>query len=121
MCKYKCQMFGNTWSSSALTSKSLCGIYSEYSYWIILLKRSPHCGSITLDLVLASVSPKAEGLEKYFFVDVLMTGSALGAYSNCLTVPVEEPSPVSNYFRLGDLDEHMVVGFIGNIFPTARA
>jgi hypothetical protein len=88
--------------------------------WLILLKRSPHCGSITLDLVLASVSPKAGGWTKYFFVDVLMTGSTLGAYSNCLVVPREEPSPVSASFSLGALDEHLVVGFLGDILPAAR-
>jgi hypothetical protein len=114
-------MFENTWSSSALTSESLCGIYSRYSSRLIILKRSPHCGSITLDLVLASVSPKVGGLEKYFFVNVLMIGSTLGAYSNCLVVPVEEHSHVSTSFSLGALDECLVVGFLGNIFLAARA
>jgi hypothetical protein len=37
--------------------------------------------------MLSYVSPKARGWKKYFFVDVLMTGSTLGAYSNCLAVP----------------------------------
>jgi hypothetical protein len=79
MCKYDPRVFGNTCSSSALTSGSLCGIYSGYSSRLIPLKRSPHCGRINLDLVLASVSPKARGWTKDFFVDVLMTGSTLGA------------------------------------------
>jgi hypothetical protein len=120
MCKYDIQMFENTWSSSALTSRSLCGIYSRYSSQLILLKRSPHYGSITLDLVLSSVSPKAGGWKKNFFVDVLITGSALGAYSNCLVVPREEPSHVSTSFSLGALSERLVVGFLSNILPAAR-
>jgi hypothetical protein len=57
---------------------------------------------------------------KYFFVDVLMTGSALGVYSNYLPVLEEEPSPIFSFFSLGSLDERMVVGFLGIIFPTAR-
>jgi hypothetical protein len=120
MCRYDCQMFGNTWSSSSLTSGLLCGIYSRYSSWLILLKRSPHYGRITLDLVLSSVSPKVGGWTKYFFVDVLMTGSTLGAYSNCLVVPGEEPSPISTSFSLGSLGEHLVVGFLGDILPATR-
>jgi hypothetical protein len=100
---------------------SLCGIYSGYSSWLIILKRSPHYGSITLDSVLDSVSPKVGGWEKSFFVDVLMTGFALGVFFNCLVVPREEPWLVSSSFILGNLDEHLVIGFIGGIFPTNRA
>jgi hypothetical protein len=73
-----------------------------------------------LDLVLSSVSPKSGGWAKNFFVDVLMTGSALGAYSNYLVVPGEEPLLVSASFILGALDECLVVGFLGDIFPTTR-
>jgi hypothetical protein len=43
-----------------------------------MLKRFPHCGSATLDLVLASISPKVGGWVKTFFVFVLMTSSTLG-------------------------------------------
>jgi len=120
MCKYDRRMLENTWSSSTLISRSLCGIYSRYSSWIILLKISRHCGNITLDPMLAFVSPKARGWKKSFFVDVLMTGFSLGAYSNSLVVPREEPSPVSTYFSLGALDEHLVVGFLGDILHVAR-
>jgi hypothetical protein len=120
MCKYDHRMFENTWSSSALTSGSFCGIYSGYSSQLILLKRSAHCGRINLDLVLASISPKARGWTKYFFVDVLITGSALGVYSNCLVVPGEESSPVSASFSLGSLGKRLVVGFLGDILPAAR-
>jgi hypothetical protein len=66
MCKYDCRMFGNTWSSSVLTPGSLCGIYSGYSSWLILLKRSPHYGSIILDPMLSLVSPKHGGPENCF-------------------------------------------------------
>jgi hypothetical protein len=62
------------------------------------LKRFPNCGSITLDPVLASLSPKVGVWKKYFFVDVLMKGSALRVYSNYLAVPEEEPSHVSSLF-----------------------
>jgi hypothetical protein len=55
---------------------------------------------------------------KTFFVAVLMIGSTLGAYSNCLTVPREEPSPISSSFSFGALDERLVVGFIGDIVPA---
>jgi hypothetical protein len=44
-----------------------------------------------------------------------MTGSALGAYSNFLVVPEEEPSPISGYFIFCALDERLVVGFLGGI------
>jgi hypothetical protein len=73
-----------------------------------------------LDPVLAFVSPKAGGWEKTFFVDVLMTDLSLGAYSNCLAIPGEEPSHVSASFSLGALSEHRVVGFLGGIFPATR-
>jgi hypothetical protein len=75
----------------------------------------------TLDPVLASVSPKARGWTKYFFVVVLMTGSTLGAYSNCLAVPGEEPSPISGSFIFGALGEHLVVGFLDDILPATIA
>jgi hypothetical protein len=120
MCKYDRRMFGNTWSSSALTSGSLCGIHSGYSSRLILLKRSPQCGRISLDLVLAYVSSKAIGCTKPFFFYVLMTGSALGAYSNCLVVPREAASPISVSFSLGSLDKHLVVGFLNNILHATR-
>jgi hypothetical protein len=94
-------------------------IYSGYSSQLILLKRSPRYGSATLDPVLASVSPKAEGWTKYFFVVVLMTGSTLGAYSNCLAVLGEEPSHISASFSFGALGECLVVGFLGGILPAA--
>jgi hypothetical protein len=67
-----------------------------------------------------SVSSKARGKEKSFFVEVLMTGSTLGVYSNFLAVPGEEPSPVSASFILGALDKRMVVGFLSEILPTTR-
>jgi hypothetical protein len=94
-------------------------------FWVffslILLKRSPHYGRIILDPVLASVSPKAGGWEKYFFVEVLMTGSTLGAYSNCLVVPGEEPSPISASFSFWcSRGERLVVGFLGDILPATR-
>jgi hypothetical protein len=73
-----------------------------------------------LDSVLSSVSPKTEGWTKAFLVDVLMTGSTLGAYSNCLIVPREEPSPILASFSLGALGERLVVGFLGGILPVVR-
>jgi hypothetical protein len=54
------------------------------------------------------------------FVEVLMTGFALGAYSNYLVLPGEEPSPIFSSFILGALGECLVVGFLGGIFPKAR-
>jgi hypothetical protein len=102
-------------------SRSLSGIYYGYSSRLIMLKRSPQCGSIILDLVLSSVSLKAKGWEKSFFVNVLMIGSTLGVYSNCLMVSGDKPSPVLASFSLGTLGEHLVVGFLGGIFPTSRA
>jgi hypothetical protein len=63
---------------------------------------------------------KTGGWTKYSFVDVLMTGFTLGVYSNCVSIPGEEPSHVSTYFSLGALEEHLVVGFIGGILPAAR-
>jgi hypothetical protein len=118
ICKYDHQIFGNTSSSSALTSGSLCGMYSGYSSRLIFLKSSPQCGSVVLDPVLASVSPKAGGWTKYFFVDVLMTGSGLCVNSNCLVTPGEEPSPNSGSFSFDALDDHLVVGFLGGIVPA---
>jgi hypothetical protein len=70
--------------------------------------------------MLTLVLLKARGWTKYFLVDVLMTSSTMGAYSNYLALPREEPSPVSSYFILGALDERLVVGFIGGILPVAR-
>jgi hypothetical protein len=121
MCKYDRRMFGNTWSSSVLTSGSLCEIHYGYSSRLILLKRSPHRGSIILDLVLALVSPKVGDWEKAFFVEVLMTGSTRGAYSNCLAVPREEHSPISGSFSFDALRERLVVGFLGRILLVNRA
>jgi hypothetical protein len=68
--------------------------------------------------MLASVSPKARGWMKTFFVVVLMTSSGLGAYSNCFVIPGEEPSPTSGSFSFGALDDHLVVGFLGDIVPA---
>jgi hypothetical protein len=115
MCRYDRRIFENTWSSSALTSRSVCGTYSRYSSQLIVLNRSPQCGSAILDPILSSVSPKVGGWMKTFFVAILMTGYGLGAYSNYLAVLEEEPSHVSGYFRFGALDEHLVVGFLGDI------
>jgi hypothetical protein len=81
---------------------------------MILLKRSPHCGDITLDSVLPSVSMETKDL----FVEVFMTDSTPRVYSNCLTVPGEEPSPVSTSFSSGGLGKHLVVGFLRGIFPA---
>jgi hypothetical protein len=111
-------MFEKTWSSIALMYESLCGTYSMYSSQLILLNRFPHCGRITLDLVLSLVSSKAEGWTRSFFVVVLMTCSTLGAYSNYLMVLGEEPSPISIYFIFGALDKCLVVGFLDDILPT---
>jgi hypothetical protein len=55
-----------------------------------------------------------------FFVEVLMTSSALGVYYNYLAVPGEELSPISTSFSLGDLNEHLVFVFIGGIFPATK-
>jgi hypothetical protein len=55
---------------------------------------------------------------KTFFFVVLMIGSSLGTYSNCLVVPGEEPSSVSGYFSFNALGECLVVGFLGGIVPT---
>jgi hypothetical protein len=113
-------MFRNNWSLSALTSGSLCGIYSSYYSRLIILKRSPHCGSDTLDSVLASLSAKVEGWTKYFSVVVLMKGSTLGAYSNYFAILGEEPSPISTYLIFGALSERLVVGFLGDILAATR-
>jgi hypothetical protein len=118
ICRYDRRMFGNTYSSSTLTSRSLCGTYSGYASRLILLKSSPQCGSTILEPVLASVSPKAGGWMKTFFVVVLMIGSGLGAYSNCFAIPGEEPSPTSGSFRFSALDDRLVVGFLGGIVPA---
>jgi hypothetical protein len=115
MCKYDRQMLGNTWSSSALTPGSLCRIYYGYSYFLIMLKRYPHCGSATLDPMLASVSPNTRGWMKTFFVIFLTISSTLGAYSNFLVVPGEEPSPVFGSLSFGALNEFLVVGFLYDI------
>jgi hypothetical protein len=94
VCRYDHCMFKNTLSSRDLTLGSLCGMYSGYSSWLIFLKRSPKSGSVVLDPVLASVSPKARGWMKSFFVDVLMPSSGLSVYSNCLMTHGD-----SDYFR----------------------
>jgi hypothetical protein len=86
----------------------------------IMLKRSPHNGRITLDSVLASVSSKIRGWTKAFFVEVFMTGFALGVYSSCLAVQGKDRSLVSNFFHLGSLDGHLVVGFLDDILTVAR-
>jgi len=85
---------------------------------MILLKRSLHCGSITLDPVLSYVSPKTRGWTKDFFVEVFMTSSSMGVCSNLLAVPGKEPSLVSTSFILGALGERMVVDFLRGIFPA---
>jgi hypothetical protein len=118
MCDH--QIFGNTSSSSALTSGSLCGTYSRYSSWMILLKSYPHCGCAILDPVVSSVSPKAGGWVKTFFVAVLMIGSNLGVYSNCFAAPGEEPSPTFGSFSFSSLDDCLVVGFLGGIVPATK-
>jgi hypothetical protein len=118
MCRYDHWMFGNTRSLSALMYRSLCGTYSRYSSRLIMLKISPHCGSAILDPVVASISPKAGAWMKTFFIIVLMTGSGLGIYSNCLTIHGEETSPICSYFSFGALGERLVVGFVGGIFPA---
>jgi hypothetical protein len=99
-------------------SRLMCGIYTKNYSLLILLKRSTHCGSATLDPVLASVSPKAGGWTKTFFVVVLTRFSTLGTYSNCLTVLGEEPSPIFGSFSFGALEERLVVGFLGSIVPA---
>ena len=71
-----------------------------------------------MDPVLASVSPKARGLMNTFFVVVLMIGSDLGTYSNCLAVLGEDPSPISGSFIFGALSKRLVVGFLGGIVST---
>jgi hypothetical protein len=73
-----------------------------------------------LDLVLSSISPKVKGWIRAFFVEVFMTDSSLGVYSNYLVVPGEEPSPVSSSFSLGALVKRLVVGFLEGILPAAR-
>jgi hypothetical protein len=120
MCKYDRWIFGNTWSSNALTSGSLCGIHSGSSFQLIMLNRSPHYGNITLDPIFASVLLKTKGWIKSFFVEALITGSALREYFNCLVVLGEEPSHVSTSFILGALNERLVIGLLGGIFPVAR-
>jgi hypothetical protein len=89
-----------------------------YYSLLILLKRSPHFGRATLDLLLPSVSPNAEGWMKTFFVDVLTTSSGLGTYSNCLVVPGKDPSSIFGYFSFGALGECLVVRFLGGIIPA---
>jgi hypothetical protein len=117
---YDRRIFKNTSSSSDLTSGSLCGIYFGYSSQLIFLKSSPQCGSVVLDHVLSYVSPKAGGWMKTFFVEVLMTGFGLGVYSNCLAALGKEPSPTSGSFSFGALDDHLVVGFVGDIVPVIK-
>jgi hypothetical protein len=73
-----------------------------------------------LDPVLASVSPKARGWMKTFFIVVLMTSSGLRVYSNCFAAPGEEPSPTSGSFSFGALDDRLVVGFLGDIVPATK-
>jgi hypothetical protein len=118
MCRYDCQMLGNSWSSSALTFGSLCGIYYEYSSLLIMLKRSPHSGGTTLDPMLTSILPNSEGWMKNFFVAVLTTGSDLGTYTNFLAVPGEELAPVSGSFSFGSLGKRLVVYFLDDIVPA---
>jgi hypothetical protein len=92
--------------------------------WVLLLvdsvEKVPPLWEHYFGSVLASVSPKTGGWTKDFFVEVFMTDSTLGVYSNFLVVPGEEPSPISASFSLGALDKHLVVGFLGGILPTAR-
>jgi hypothetical protein len=118
MCRYDHQIFRNTLSSSALTYGSLCGMYSRNSSRLIFLKSSPQCGSVVLVPVFSYVSSKAGGWIKTFFVDVLMTGSNLGVYSNYFSTPGEEPSPISSSFNFNALDDCLVVSFLGDIVPA---
>ena len=55
---------------------------------------------------------------KNFLVDVLMTGSDLGANSNFFAATGEELSSTSISFSFDALDDFLVFGFIGGIFPT---
>jgi hypothetical protein len=87
---------------------------------MILLKSSPQCGSAILDPMLASISPKARGWVKTFFLSILMIGSDLRVYSNSFAAPGEEPSPTYGYFIFGSLNYFLVVGFLGDIFPATK-
>jgi hypothetical protein len=49
-----------------------------------------------------------------------MTGSGLGAYSNCFVAPGEELSPTSGLFIFSALRDRLVVGFIGGIVTTTK-
>jgi hypothetical protein len=58
---------------------------------------------------------------KTFFVVILMTGSGLGMYSNCLVILGEEPSHANGSFSLGALSENLVVVFLDGIVPATEA
>jgi hypothetical protein len=73
-----------------------------------------------MDLVLASINPKARGWMKTFFVVVLMIGFVLGVYSNCFVGPGEEPSPMSGFFIFGALGDRLVVVFLGGTVPATK-
>jgi hypothetical protein len=118
ICIYNRYMFGKTSSLSSLMYGSLCASYSRYSSWLIVLKRSPQCGSTILDPGFTSITPKVVGWMKTFFVVVLTIGSSLGAYSNFLMVSREETSPVSGSFRFGAHGKCLMVGFLGGIVPA---
>jgi hypothetical protein len=120
MCKYDRQMFGNTWSSSVFMSGSLVWDIFWVFFSTDLVKEIPPLWEHHFGLILASVSPKAGDWSKYFFVEVLMIGSALGVYSNGLVVPGEEPSPVLASFSLGTLGKRLVVRFLGGTFTATR-
>jgi hypothetical protein len=83
-----------------------------------MLKKSPHCGSTTFDLVLSSVSLNARGWENTLLVDVQMTGSTLVEKSRFLVVLREYTSLTSTSFSFGAIGERLVIGFLGGIFPV---
>ena len=118
MCRYDRRIFGKTSSLSFLKSGSLCGIHSMNSSRLIFLKRSPQCGTTSLPLVFASVSPKAEVWVKIFLVDVLMTGSSLGENSSYFAAVGEKPSPTFGSFSFSSFRDFLVVGFLGGIVPA---
>jgi hypothetical protein len=46
-----------------------------------------------------------------------MTDPGLGTKSNCLSIDGEEPSPTSDSYSLGALDDFLVDDFFGGIIP----
>jgi hypothetical protein len=57
---------------------------------------------------------------KIFLVDVLITGSDLGANSNCFVGPGDKPSSTSGSFRLDALGDHLVFVVLGGIVPASE-